>query len=200
MNAKLSLGQGRGLRMLMSDQPCRANPAGCHGAKMAADHVQSTDHRLYGDYELTMRAPYTLSGDGSTCAKGIYAYFTAGYTNTHGKWNEMNFGFHPDRDDGGTKVSCEHHDDTGGYHESSYQVGFNYRRTFATWIIRLRKEGITWLVKKDGAAARTLHHASAKLTEPMHTSLIFRTNFRAGDPGFMQPTAMEVSAFKFTPA
>ena len=63
MNANLSLGQGRGLRMLMSDQPCRANPAGCHGAKMAADHVQSVDHRLYGDYELTMRAPFTLSGD-----------------------------------------------------------------------------------------------------------------------------------------
>lgn len=24
------------------------------------------------------------------------------------------FGFHPDRDNHGTEVSCEHHDDTGG--------------------------------------------------------------------------------------
>lgn len=36
----------------------------------------------------------------------MFKYFTAGYVG-HPKWNEMNFGFHPDRDDSGTKISCE---------------------------------------------------------------------------------------------
>ena len=37
-----------------------------------------------------MRAPYQVDGDGATCADGVYAYFTAGYVNHAGIWNEMN--------------------------------------------------------------------------------------------------------------
>jgi hypothetical protein len=73
------------------------------------------------------------AGTGGTCDSGIYAYFTAGYVNTRGKWNEMNFGFHPDRDNHGTEVSCEHHDDSGGYHETSVKLGFNCAWWCAWW-------------------------------------------------------------------
>ena len=66
----------------------------------------------------------------------MYAYFTAGYADTDGKWNEMNFGFHPDRDKNGTHVSCEHHDDTGKYHETNVPLGFNVRQSFNTYVIR----------------------------------------------------------------
>ena len=52
----------------------------------------------------------------------------------------MNFGFHPDRDNHGTEVSCEHHDDSGGYHETNVKLGFNYRESFNTYVIRLRKD------------------------------------------------------------
>lgn len=79
VNADLSLGEGRGLRMLMSSNPCKAHPA-CGGAKMAADHVSSVANHQYGDYELRMRAPYAVNGSGGTCNQGIYAYFTAGST------------------------------------------------------------------------------------------------------------------------
>ena len=77
-----------------------------------------------------MRAPYQLGGndaDPATCSDGVYAYFTAGYVNKQGKWNEMNFGFHPDRDMNGTSVSCEHHDDYGGQYISSLS---NMTRTY----------------------------------------------------------------------
>ena len=77
--------------MLMSSTPCKQNPATCHGAKMAADHLTSINSHQFGDYELRMRAPYALNGSGGTCDQGIYAYFTAGYVNTNGRWNEMNF-------------------------------------------------------------------------------------------------------------
>lgn len=87
----LSLGEGLGLRMLMSSTPCKQNPAACHGAKMAADHITSIESHGFGDYELRMRAPYEQNSSGGTCNNGIYAYFTAGYVNTNGKWNEMNF-------------------------------------------------------------------------------------------------------------
>jgi hypothetical protein len=62
VGAQLSLGEGKGLRMLMSSTPCKANPGACHGAKMAADHVGSLSKHLYGDYELRMRAPYAVNG------------------------------------------------------------------------------------------------------------------------------------------
>lgn len=87
----LTLGEGLGLRMLMSSTPCKQNPRSCHGAKMAADHITSISSHKFGDYELRMRAPYALNGSGGTCDSGIYAYFTAGYVNKNGKWNEMNF-------------------------------------------------------------------------------------------------------------
>jgi hypothetical protein len=199
----LTLGEGLGLRMLMSATPCKQSPASCHGAKMAADHATSITSHHFGDYELRMRAPYALNGSGGTCDKGIYAYFTAGFQKQDGKWNEMNFGFHPDRDNHGTEVSCEHHDDTGGYHETSVKLGFNYRESFNTYVIRLRKDSLTWLVghgKGPHIELKTVHHATATLSVPMTTRLILRTNFRDGDPGYMPDTAFEVSHFKFTPA
>ena len=90
---------------------------------MVSDHLSTTSNHLYGDYELRMRAPYTAGASGSECSDGIYAYFTAGYQNVDGVWNEMNFGFHPDRDMNGTLVSCEHHADSGGYKEVSIDLG-----------------------------------------------------------------------------
>jgi len=185
--------QPRGLVMVMSSDPCKSDLAACDGAKMCADHLTLNTPQLYGDYELRMRAPYTVDGNGKTCSDGIYAYFTAGYVNSNGKWNEMNFGFHPDRDVGGTQVSCEHHDDTGGYHETSVDVNFNYRESFHTWVIKLRKGSIEWLV--DG---KTIHNAAATLTQKMTTRLILRTNFRAGDPGSMPTAIFEIAYFKFT--
>jgi hypothetical protein len=96
-------------------------------------------------------------------------------------------------------VSCEHHDDTGGYHETVVPVGFNYRESFNTFAIQLRKGSITWLVN-----GKTIHHATATLTEPMTTRLIFRTNFKhnspPGDPGYMPTANFEISHFKFTSA
>ena len=78
---------------------------------------------------------------------------------------------------------------------TSVELGFNYRASFNTYVIQLRKDSITWVVN-----SKTVHHAKAKLTVPMTTRLIMRTNFRDGDPGFMADTALEVSHFKFTPA
>lgn len=49
------------------------------------------------------------------------------------------------------KVSCEHHDDEGGYHETTVALGFNYRETFNTFIIRLTKTSLAWLVVEGGA-------------------------------------------------
>ena len=100
-----------------------------------------------------MRAPYTIGGSGKDVNNGIYAYFTAGYGKTDGVWNEMNFGFHPDRDEGGTKVSCEHHDDTGGYKETSVDLGFNYRESFNTFVIKLRKGSLEWVSQNPQARA-----------------------------------------------
>mmetsp|Transcript_8544 Transcript_8544/g.21996 ORF Transcript_8544/g.21996 Transcript_8544/m.21996 type:complete len:282 (+) Transcript_8544:15-860(+) len=199
VNANLSLGQGRGLRMVMSASPCKANTTACNGAKMAADHLTSVAAHLDGDYELKMRAPYQVGTDGDVCNPGVYAYFTAGYVNKDGKWNEMNFGFHPDRDNGGTAVSCEHHDDTGSYHETTVPLGFNYRKTFATFKVIRTKDRIDWAVGKGDELPKTIHSVDAKLTEPMTTRLIFRTNFRDGDPGFMPDHVFEIAHFKFFP-
>jgi hypothetical protein len=204
VNTTLSLGAGTGLRMLMSSTPCKENPATCtNGAKMTADHVSSVENHHFGTYELRMRAPYVVNGTGGTCDSGVYAYFTAGYISSGGRWNEMNFGFHPDRDDHGTRVSCEHHDDSGGYHETSVNLGFNYRESFNTYQIELAKEGISWRVghgQPPHIEMKTIHHAAAKLSKAMGTRLIMRTNFRSGDPGYMPDHVWEIEHFKFTPS
>jgi hypothetical protein len=88
VDTTLSLNEGTGLKMLMSSVPCKSNPAACGGAKMAADHLTLKHYLLYGDYELRMRAPYTV-GSGKDVSNGTYAYFTAGYGKTDGVWNEV---------------------------------------------------------------------------------------------------------------
>jgi hypothetical protein len=88
IDTKLSLNEGKGLKMLMSSVPCKRNPAACRGAKMTADHLTLKQKLLYGDYELRMRAPYRVGTLGNV-SNGIYAYFTAGYGNTNGVWNEV---------------------------------------------------------------------------------------------------------------
>ena len=187
-----------GLSMLMSAAPCKAHPAACNGAEMAADHISTISSHLDGDYTLIHRAPRRV-GSEYECDNGVYAYFTAGYTSRDGKWNEMNFGFHPDRDHNGTAVSCEHHDDTGGYHEAVEGLGASYRATFNTFVIRLRKGSLTWLVGYGDGPLEKVHHAEAKLTEPMTTRLILRTNWRNGDPGSMADHVWEVGHFSFVP-
>ena len=177
VDAELSLLEGKGLRMLMSAAPCRQNPQACGGAKMAADHVGSIANHHFGDYELRMRAPYAVNGSGGTANAGVYAYFTAGYINSGGKWNEMNFGFHPDRDNQGTEVSCEHHGDTGGYKEQNAKLGFNYRESFNTFVIKLRKDSVTWQVGHGSPPhiqLKTVFHAKAQLSKAMGTRLIMR--------------------------
>jgi beta-glucanase (GH16 family) len=200
VGANLSLSEGTGLRMLMSSTPCRQDPKACgkdnttKGAKMASDHLGSTSSFGFGDYELRMRAPRVFQAD--TCSNGIYAYFTSGFVKTNGKWNEVNFAFDPDRDNNGTTVSCQHHDDTGRYHMTSVNLGFNYRASFNTYVIQLRKDSITWLVGNE-----TVHHVNTTLSQAMTmtTRLIMRTNFKHGDPGFMPDTVWELEHFKFTP-
>jgi len=202
VNAALPLGEGAGLSMLMSGDACKNNPRACEGATMAADHLTSTAAALHGDYTLRMRAPYQIGSTSSppACNPGVYAYFTAGYANKSGKWNEMNFGFHPDRDSNGTAVSCEHHDDTGGYHETTVALGFNYRASFNTFVIRCTEGKLAWLVAEGSGPLKEVHSAAATLTEPMTTRLIYRTNFRDGDPGLMPDHSFEISHFSFTPA
>jgi len=203
VGANLSLSEGPGLRMLMSSTPCRQDPeASCGGAKMASDHVGSTSSFGFGDYELRMRAPHVAQAD--TCSHGIYAYFTAGFVKGNGEWDEINFGFDPDRDNNGTTVSCQHHDDKGGYHMTSVELGFNYRASFNTYVIQLRKDSITWLVghgKQPGIELKTVHQVKTTLSQAllMTTRLIMRTNFKNGDPGYMPDTVWELSHFKFTP-
>lgn len=111
----------------------------------------------------------------------------------------MNFGFHPDRDNNGTAVSCEHHDDTGGYHETTVDLGFNYRMSFSVFKISLRKGHIQWLVGQDKEAPKLIYEANATLTEPMTTRIILRTNFRDGDPGYLPDHVFEISHFRFVP-
>ena len=101
------------------------------------------------------------------------------------------------------KVSCEHHDDEGGYHETTVALGFNYRETFNTFIIRLTKTSLAWLVVEGGAGGggvpREVHSVKATLTQPMSTRIIMRTNYRDGDPGYMPDHVFEIESFKFTP-
>ena len=191
-NASLSQGEGRGLKLRMSHQPCNESTALCHGAAMASGHVSTLRLHSYGDYETRLRAPHNDVGDDSKCNEGIYGYFTAGYVDSEcGTWNEINFGFHPDRDEGGHKVSLELHADSGGYHEStSADLGFNYRNAFHTYRIKHRPCDVSWWI--DG---RIQHVLKACLTKPMHTSFILRTN----DKGAMPSTTMEFAYFKFKP-
>lgn len=199
VGSTLSLNAGTGLQMIMSSEPCKIEPSLCGGAKMAADHLETTTTNLQGDYELRMRAPYTAGKLPVQCSDGVYAYFTAGFMKKSGVWNEMNFGFHPDRDSNGTAVSCEHHDDTGKYHETNIRLGFNYRASFNTFVIRLGDGTLTWLVGHGSEPLKAIHSVEANITLPMTTRLIFRTNFRAGDPGFMDKHIWEIAEFNFKP-
>ena len=198
VDSELSLGAGKGLRLLMTSSPCKQNPKECHGAKMSAGHLSTHQDMLEGTYELRMRAPYKVSGSGHWADNGVYGYFTAGYGTSDGKggkkWNEMNFGFHPDRDQNGTHVSCEHHDDSGGYHETNVDLGFSYRTSFNTFAINLEKGRLTWLVN-----GRRIHSARGSWTEKMSTRIIMRTNFRDGDPGYMSTHAFEIEYYRFVP-
>ena len=188
VNAVLSDGS-HGLSMLMSATP---NPAACNGAKMTADHIETKQSQLYGTYTLKARTPHKV--DSADADNGVYAYFTAGYASHGGKWNEMNFGFHPDRDDGGYAVSCEHHDDTGSYHETTVKVDKNVRATFNTYAITVSKTKMVWSFN-----GMTIHSVDGKWTEPMTTRLIMRTNFRNGDPGVMPDHVFEINEYSFTP-
>lgn len=71
------------------------------------------------------------------------------------------------------------------------KLPFNYRDGFHTYTIRHRHDGIFWLV--DG---KMVHEAKgAKLTHPMKTSLILRTNKH----GAMLDAIMELAWFRFEP-
>merc|ERR1712232_765754 len=176
----------------MGDTPCRYDTSLCHGAKMASAHLGTVNAHSFGDYEARIRAPHFYPGDGDKCDDGIYGYFTAGYARNKddGWWNEINFGFHPDRDVGGTKVSVELHADTGGYKESTVSLGFNYRSAFHTYRIKHRPCDVSWWV--DG---KCVHVMDDCLTHDMHTSIILRTN-KDKD---MAKAKMELAYFKFTP-
>lgn len=71
VDSTLSLGQGHGLRMVISDEPCKSHPRACAGAKMASDHVMSVTNHLYGDFELRFRPPFC--SDGADCPPDIFA-------------------------------------------------------------------------------------------------------------------------------
>ena len=90
-------------------------------------------------------------------------------------------------------MSCEHHDDTGGYKETSVDIRTNYRASFNTYTIRAGKGTLEWLVNN-----KTVRKTNAMLSTPMTTRLIFRTNFRDCDPGYMADASWELSHFKFT--
>merc|ERR1712070_278099 len=100
------------------------------------------------------------------------------------------FGFHPDRDEGGTRVSVEHHADTGGYKETNVKLGFNVREAFHTYLIKHRPCDVSWWV--DG---KCVHVTDDCLTHDMKTSIILRTN----EDKAMDQAKMELSYFKFTP-
>lgn len=51
----------------------------------------------------------------------------------------------------------------------------------------------------DPPCCQVLQTVNAVLTEPMTTRIILRTNFRDGDPGFMDDHVFEISHFSFTP-
>lgn len=70
VNHSLSKDEGHGLVIVM--EACQKVEDECKGSKMASGHLQTADDHLYGDYELRMRAPYTVSGDGKTCSGVIF--------------------------------------------------------------------------------------------------------------------------------
>ena len=63
---------------------------------------------------------------------------------------------------------------------------------------RLNSTSISWLVAHEDGVMRQVHSVNAVLTVPMTTRIIFRTNFRQGDPGFMEDHVFEISYFRFT--
>ena len=87
-------------------------------------------------------------------------------------------------------MSVELHADTGGYHEARVSLGFNYRTHFHNYRIKYRPCDVSWWV--DG---RAVHVMKECLTQPMHTSLILRTN----KPGTMPAVVMEFGSFEFKP-
>ena len=84
--------------------------------------------------------------------------------------------------------------------QKTVDIGFNYRTTFSTFKISLRKGQLTWAVGQGDATPQVIATANATLTQPMTTRIILRTNFRKGDPGYMPDHVFEVAHFKFTPA
>ena len=62
---------------------------------------------------------------------------------------------------------------------------------------RLNSTAISWWVGHHDGEMRRVHSVNAVLTVPMTTRIIFRTNFRQGDPGFMEDHVFEISHFKF---
>ena len=62
---------------------------------------------------------------------------------------------------------------------------------------RLNSTAISWWVGHHDGEMRRVHSVKAVLTVPMTTRIIFRTNFRKGDPGFMEDHVFEISHFKF---
>ena len=156
----------------MTQIPCRAAPAECHGAKLTADHLESTSFNLHGDYELKMRGPFRADrpGQPAESSPGVYAYFTAGYVSKAGVWNEVNFGFHPDRDANGTLVSCEHHDDVGrsvASHTQAPACTQRYSRTHYHTNHACAHTSGTHARAHACAHARTRVHARAHPSRPM---------------------------------
>lgn len=208
VDEELSLGEGRGLQIYISAEPCahdslygmhvKLDGKGrvCHGAEMASGHLTTQRLHGFGDYEARLRAPRTLDGDGSDCHPDVFGYFTAGFVNSQcGWWNEVNIAFHPDRDRNGTRLHLELQGDTGGYQQSNadladYGLDFNFREAFHTYRMKVRPCSVSWWV--DGVL---VHVTERCLSQPMHTSIILRNN----KPGIKPTSVMEVAWFRFTP-
>ena len=54
------------------------------------------------------------------------------------------------------------------YHETTVSLGFNYRESFNTFVIRLGKDDtLSWLVGHGTEKPKVIHSVKATLTEPM---------------------------------
>lgn len=87
-------------------------------------------------------------------------------------------------------MTVELHADEGGYHEAVVELPFNYREAFHDYRIKHRPCDVSWWV--DG---KIVHVMKECLTQPMHTSLILRTN----RPGAAPTAVMEFVEFEFEP-
>lgn len=201
VDQQLSLGEGQGLQIYISHEPCahvKLNNKGrvCHGAEMASGHLTTQRLHAFGDYEARIRAPRTVDGDGGDCHPDIFGYFTAGFVNSQcGHWNEVNIAFHPDRDLNGTRLHLELQGDTGGYQQSNadlgdYGLNFNFREAFHTYKMKVRPCSVSWWVDDV-----PVHATERCLSQPMHTSIILRNN----KPGIKPTSVMEVAWFRHTP-